>query len=167
MVIIKMTSKKSGKCCIGKMILPAIVEDIKENGIKSFTIEILGSFRSLKHLNHAFKSFIDEYQSLDPEKGYNSEDDFRSSPKREFTEEHRRKLSDALKGRKLSEEHRAKIAESLIGNKRPLGHVASVETRRRMRRHHVGFLGKKHKQSTKHRISNRLTGRKRLPKKGE
>lgn len=58
--------------------------------------------------------------------------------KKTFTEEHRRKISDANKGKRkppLSEEHRRKISESLRDRKRP---PFTEETRIKMSESHIG-----------------------------
>ena len=52
---------------------------------------------------------------------------------RTFSEEHRRKISEAIKGKHLSAEHRRKISESNKGKKRA---PFSEETRRKMSEAH-------------------------------
>ena len=64
-----------------------------------------------------------------------------------FSEETREKMSLAQKGKKLSEEHKRKISEKLKGR------LFSEETRKRIslatQGKHYGFLGKKHSEEFK------------------
>ena len=48
------------------------------------------------------------------------------------SEEHKRKISEALKGKKFSEETKRKMSESAKGNKRRLGIPHSEETKRKI-----------------------------------
>lgn len=48
-----------------------------------------------------------------------------------LTEEHKKKCSEALKGRKFTEEHRARIGAKSKGHKRLLGYKHGEETRKR------------------------------------
>lgn len=61
----------------------------------------------------------------------------------EFTEEHRRRLSNARKGRKLTEQHRRNIGEGLKGRK------CSEETRRKISESNKGL---KRTEETKRRV---------------
>lgn len=46
--------------------------------------------------------------------------------KREFTEEHKRKISDALKNRKLSQTHKDNISRSLAGRTKSNDHKEKI-----------------------------------------
>lgn len=86
------------------------------------------------------------------------------------SEESKRKMSIAKRGKKLSEKHKRKIGEAGKGQKRCLGYKHtdearenmsraqmgrkhSVETRLKMGRNNVGMLGKNHSEETKLKIS--------------
>jgi len=56
------------------------------------------------------------------------------------TEETRKKMSEAHKGKKLSEEHKRKISNALKGNKNMLGKHHSEETKRKMREAKKGYI---------------------------
>jgi hypothetical protein len=51
---------------------------------------------------------------------------------KQFSDEHRKKLSEAHQGKTLSEEHRRKISNALKGKPKTKGNKLSDETRRRM-----------------------------------
>lgn len=64
--------------------------------------------------------------------------------KGEFTEEHRRKMSEAKKGKKLSESHRQNILNNRTGKKNSPEHKAALVASR---------IGSKHSEETKRKIS--------------
>ena len=74
-----------------------------------------------------------------------------------FTEEHRKKLSESKKGRKLSAEWRKKISEAVTGH-RPAVHSLEFIEQQRLRN-----LGKIMPEETKRKISKTLKGIKRSP----
>ena len=79
---------------------------------------------------------------------------------RTFSEETRKKISEAKKGRTFSEEHRRKISEAIKGEKHPMyGKHISEETRRKM-----SDAMKGHTLSEEHRrkISEALKRRKKF-----
>jgi hypothetical protein len=84
-----------------------------------------------------------------------------------FTEEHKRKISEAHKGKSLSEEIRQKISEAQkrIGNKPPSfkGKHLSEETRKKLSETHKGkpspMEGKHHSEETKKKMSIVMTGK--------
>ena len=55
-----------------------------------------------------------------------------------LSEEHKRKISEAGKGRYPSEETRRKLSEALKGNTRCLGHHHTDETKKKMSAMHKG-----------------------------
>jgi len=78
------------------------------------------------------------------------------------TEEIKKKISEALKGRHLSEETKRKLSEVLKGNKRALGHSCSKEHKK-----HISEVMKGHitSEETKRKISKTEKGK--LVPKGE
>jgi hypothetical protein len=63
---------------------------------------------------------------------------YRTGKHQYFSEETRRKMSEAKKGKHFSEEHRRKISEAKKGNTYNLGKHHSEETRRKMSEAHRG-----------------------------
>ena len=83
---------------------------------------------------------------------------------RTVTDEHRRKISEAIKGRTLSEEHRRKISEAIKGR------TFSEETRKKMSESRKGknnpmygkkgpFLGKHHTEDVRKKMSESHKGK--------
>ena len=75
-----------------------------------------------------------------------------------FSEEHKRRISEALKGHKVSEETKKKISEVNKGKKR------SEEVKQKLSEAHKGennaFYGNHHSEETKRRISETKKGKK-------
>jgi len=102
---------------------------------------------------------------------------------KKFSEEHRKKLSEALSRRKLSEETRKKLSESKMGENNPfygkkfseehrkklseahLGKKLSEETRKKLREAHIGEKnhnwGKTHSEETRKKLREANLGKKR------
>ena len=125
----------------------ALKEAIEEFGEDNFTFEILYDGIIPELLDMYEKEAIAKHNTLSPN-GYNQTTggEGGSSP----SEETRRKLSEAHKGKPLSEEHRRKISE---GNK---GRTPSEETRRKISRSNKG---KTHSAKTRRKLSEAHTGR--------
>ena len=132
---------------------------IQKHGKENFSIEVLFDVPTKELANEFEIEYIDKYRTLFPN-GYNispggderppmSEEDKQKLAERmrgntygkglSPSEETKKKLSDANKGRPLSEEHKRKISEKLKGNNnglnssRNLGIKASEETKAKMR----------------------------------
>lgn len=73
------------------------------------------------------------------------------------TEETRRKLSDALSGKKKSQEHNEKVGLALKGNKNSLGAKRSDEVREAIR---VRSMGRKHTPESKEKMRLAKLGKK-------
>ena len=74
-----------------------------------------------------------------------------------FSEETRKKMSEAKKGKKLSEEHRKKISESQKGENHPMyGKHFSEETRKKMSESHKGHTVS---EETRKKISEAKKGK--------
>ena len=81
-----------------------------------------------------------------------------------FTEEIRNKISKANKGRHFSEEHKAKLSESLKGERNPMyGKHPSEQTIQKMKESHRGeknpMYGKVHTKESKDKISQARKGK--------
>lgn len=88
-------------------------------GEKAFKIELIKECK-IEELEELEKYYIELYDSCNPEKGYNMVNG--GQVYREYTEEVRVKLSNALKGRKFTLEHRRRIS---LANK---GRIMSKES---------------------------------------
>jgi group I intron endonuclease len=89
--------------------------------------------------------------------------DIDSNGKNRLSEETKRKISEAHKGKKLSEEHINAIKNANIGNKYSLGRKHSQEIKDKMKLSHKNnnvWLGKKHSEETKQKLSLANLGKK-------
>ena len=162
-----------------------LLKEIKKYGKKNFTKKILEYSDNADELDSLEKNYIKKYNSLAPN-GYNLTRGGES--KKEYSEESIRTMSQKAKGRKISEETRKRMAEASRGrihsveSKRKIsvklkGRVFSEETRKKMSESHKGtskpwakggsgiplygekngMFGKKHKEETKKRISEKTS----------
>lgn len=124
------------------------------HGIDKFKFEIVCSCETLDELNKKEIELISTTNSFCPN-GYNitnGGDNF------ERTEEHKRKIGDALRGKKKSLEHIENVKIALKGN--GLGIPKSEEHKQKISQAHIG----KKKPQTKEQIEKRrqlMIGRKR------
>jgi len=136
---------------------------IRKYGPESFYKEILTESDNEEFLLNIMESqYIAMYQSNNPDYGYNMTSGGEGGSKNQearqrlskimigknlgkklppITEDHRRKLSEAQKGKKFSEEHCRNLSISKIGSNHPM-------------------FGKKRSEETRHKISESLRGRK-------
>lgn len=101
-----------------------VVSDLAVDKIKSkygYNYEILNSIKDKEHVDLIIQRIMKGYDIIDKVLFFHK--------KKEFSEEYRRKISEAKKGKKRSEEVKARISASRKGQK--------------------NFLGKKHTQETK------------------
>jgi len=182
---------------------------MRKHGIDYFeidTIEICNSRESLndreKHWIEHFLSFGENgynataggqgcigYQHSEEMKTYISE----ANKGRVFSEEHRKKLSEALKarmkntphseesrkkmgdpsrGRKLTEEHRAKLVEANkhrapMSDEKRTAFKANMKTPEAIENRKVAMKGFKHSEETKQKMSEMRKGRKMPPRSEE
>lgn len=78
-----------------------------------------------------------------------------------MTDNTRRKISKALKGRTLSDEHRRRLSEARKGSKNPM--FGKAHTPEHSARVSAAQSGKKHSKQWREAISRGLTGRTRSP----
>ena len=79
-----------------------------------------------------------------------------------MSEESKRKIGEAKKGKSRSEETKRKISEAGKGNKNTLGHKLSEEHKRKLSeasRGNKNWLGHKHSEETKRKMSEAKKGR--------
>lgn len=125
-----------------------IVRAIKKYGAENFTFEVLERFNTEEAALEAECRWISHYESNNPAKGYNL--DGGGLGGKTLSAETRRKLSEALRGRKLSPEHVAKMSSARKGR------ALSTETRARMS---AARLGKKRDPAIGRKVSEALRGR--------
>ena len=139
---------------------------IKKYGIENFEInEQFDIAYTEDDLWDLEDMYICLYDTLDSRYGYNKR---RSGSKHKgngkLSEESRKKMSEARKGKTLSEEHKHKLSESHKGEKNGFhGKSHTEETKRKISEAHKGeksyWYGKKHSEETKHKTSESHKGK--------
>lgn len=133
---------------------------IKKYGKENFKREIIDSASSLQDLNEKEIFWISKLNTQVPN-GYNIEPGGGGTLKSEFT---RKKMSDALKGKKLSEEHKKAIRdgwEKAIELREKFSKLYTGITLSKERKEAIskGQIGKLIKQETKDKIRNTMIGK--------
>ena len=158
MIIYKITNKINGKIYIGQTIYTIehrisghlhskdstrFHNALRKYGIENFSIEVIDNAFTQEELNEKEIFWIKEYDSMNPNVGYNSTPGGDANPmnskeikdahdKKMRTEEVRNKISKSLKeyriNNEFSEEHRKNISNSMLGNKNFFGHKRSQES---------------------------------------
>lgn len=173
-------SIKNDKNYLGSGLL--VLKAIKKYGKENFKKTILKKCNSIKELNSLEAYFIGSHDSLSPNgynisfggigKGSTSESTRRKMSKshigihrgekhplfgKKHTEETKKKIGLASKGRKQSEKTRRKRSNSLMG------HVVLEETRIKLREAQVGdkssWYGRRHKKETIRKMSDIKKGK--------
>lgn len=115
--------------------------------------------RSEDEMNELEKHYISEYETQNPEKGYNIYPGGESGPKNyHLTEEHKRKISEGNKGKVISEETRQKRIGHIVSestrkkiSEKKMGHIVDESTRKKISEKNKGRLvGEKHPMYGKH-----------------
>ncbi len=127
---------------------------MRKHGFDSFKWEIIDRANTEKELNILEQFYIADYK----EKGqvYNLTNGGDGISGFVFSEESKRKMSKAHKGKKQTKESKRKLSEAGKGNKHNLGRKASKETKRKMSESGKGNkngLGFKHTEEAKRKIS--------------
>ncbi len=182
--IYKITNTVNGKSYIGQTIHDAektrirqhltsnskgsrrIKDDIEKYGQDAFTYEILHDGILPEFLNMLEKEEIARFNTVSPH-GYNQTSGGEGGS---LSEETRRKISEAHKGKKFSEEHRQNISEAAKGRPAPnKGIPHSEEAKRKMSEVKKGRpalnKGVPHTKEAKRKISEAAKGRP-APNKG-
>lgn len=140
-----------------------IARAILKHGKENFEISVLEECSDFEELKEREKFWIQELDTFYGE-GYNATLGGEGVVGRIFSDEHKRKLSEAKKGSKHSEESKRKMSESRKGkitwNK---GIPHTKETKVKMSASHMGeknhFYGKQHTEEAKILISKASKGR--------
>lgn len=133
---------------------PAFAHAILKYGWDNFEHEIVASNLTKSEADNFEKILIEKLNTINPKYGYNCR--FGGSGGGVFSEESRKKLSEANKGKVISEETRKKISQSLKGeNSYNYGKHLSEETRKKLSESHKGFVVS---EETKEKISKALKG---------
>ena len=93
----------------------SFTKDILSFGWHNFTHEILYTGISKEEAESKERLLIKEYDTTNPDKGYNM--DFGGIKGVEFSDTHKIRISNALKGKTKSDTHKQSLSKSHIGNK--------------------------------------------------
>lgn len=139
LVIYKITNSKNGKNYIGatnnlkgrlafhkhnqiSSCGTRLGDAIFQDGWSTFYTEVIEAVETKEELKFLERKYIAEYNSNDPEFGYNSNHGgggtVKGTPKGEIHKQH---IALALEGKPKSEEHKAKMSAARIGRKFPRG----------------------------------------------
>lgn len=127
MIIYKLQNKINNKIYIGQTtqtlkerlrrhVMPsnrrtmAISRAIAKHGLENFNIEVVCECLSMKDLNEKESFYIEKYNSMSPN-GYNLNG---GGKNRRMSEETKKKISEAMKGKKKTPEHVKKVTESRL-----------------------------------------------------
>lgn len=137
---------------------PAFNRAIEKYGWDNFEHIVLFEGLSKEDACEKEIEYIEKYKTQEPEFGYNIQAGGElGNLGIKFSDEAKKKISDAHKGKKLSEEHKKKISESCKG------HKPGVFTEDGLRRLREFNTGKTIPEETREKISKSLTGIKRSP----
>jgi len=142
-----------------------------KHGKDNFVIKIIDSGKNQNELNQKEEFYIQKYKTLDRNFGFNlkhggSKGKLTEETKkkiseankgRELSEETKKKLSESLKGRIISEETKKKISETILKRKKRDGYVNSLETRRKLSEANKGRV---FSEETKRKLSEVHRGKK-------
>lgn len=114
----------------GKYLQPMFAHAILKYGWDNFKHEIIASDLTKEEADELEKSLIENLNTMNSEYGYNLRE---GGSHGGLSEEAKKKISEAQKGKIMSEESRKKLSEALKGEKSPLyGTHPSEEARRNM-----------------------------------
>lgn len=142
-------AEKGSKC--------AIHQAIRKYGKDIFEVSVLCFCETQEELNKKEDDFITEYNSMIYDNGYNMVRGGKGrAPNFNHKEEHKRKMSDFMKGRKLSEDTKQKLSDARKGTKNNW----SEETRERVAEaSRKRATGVKHSEKIKQKIGEKSKGR--------
>jgi len=128
--------RKGHKACAMRGVKHHLYDAMRKYKIKNFDFEqIFVCFPGVikqEELDALEQYYMAAYNSLDSEYGYNNKD---AGSHGKHSEESRRKISEAMKGKKRSEEHQRKLSEARKGYKH------SKEAKRKMSEAKEGSSG--------------------------
>lgn len=137
---------------------PLFSRAIEKYGWDGFEHVVLFENLSEKEACDKEIELISKYHTQNPNYGYNIQPGGQlGNTGVKFSEETKKKMSDAKKGRTLTEEHKQRISENCKG------HTPCVHTEETKKRLSEINKGKKISEETKNKISETLTGIKRSP----
>lgn len=136
-----------------------IVKAIKKYGKENAILTVLGEFSDYEEMYAAEKIAIDEHGTKSP-KGYNLTDGGKGAFGLKASEERKRKISKANKGRVASEETRKKMSEANKGRDMSVQVAAMAKATRGRKRSASeiqatidAWTGKRHSQESKNKMS--------------
>lgn len=137
---------------------PCVIHQaIRKYGESDFEISVLCICTSQEELDKKEDEYITEYKTMVNENGYNMVRGGKGrAPNFKHAEEHKKNMSEKMKGRVMSEEARAKISKARAGTKCNW----SEETRARVAEaSRKKATGVKHSEETKQKIGEKSKGR--------
>jgi len=138
---------------------------IRKYGKDNFEFQILNSSgQTVDELNLLEIKYILEYKTFHTKDSSGCYNLTTGGSQCEFSELTKKKISRALKNKPKSEEHKRKMSNCMKGEKNPnYGNPPSLETRQKIgesvRGEKNGFFGKTHSKETREKISKGNTGR--------
>ena len=170
--IYRIRNKINGKTYIGQHKYKKLNDDYmgsgvllakakKKYGLENFEKEILESNIPTVELANDFEQMYILFERAKGKAEYNIADGGKGvaggpMKGRHFSEEHKRKLSEAHKGKKVTEETRRKISLYQKGNQWRKDKHCSEETKKKMSEVHKG---KSHSEERKRKISEAMKGK--------
>lgn len=141
---------KNGSMC-------ALHQAIRKYGFEEFEVSVLCICETQDELDKKEDEYITEYSSMIHENGYNMVRGGKGrAPNFHHKEEHKQKMSESMKGRKLSEETKLKLSEARKGQPNNW----SEETKQRVAEaSRKKATGVKHSEETKRKIGLKSKGR--------
>ena len=138
-------------------------EAIQKYGWNGITKEIVQEHLTEEEASELERKLIKEYDSCNPEKGYNILEGGKSGYHFHHTEEAKEKISQASTRLWQSEEHRKKMSEGASGKNNPFyGKHHSEETRQKMLKWHKEHpMSEEQKRIQVERLRKAVTGTKR------
>ena len=142
-----------------------VIQELREQySDDEFIATIDKTFETAEEAYEYEKNFLTENDCVKSDDWLNQQcfpvfADNKGKKKPERSEEHRRKLSEAMKGKKRSEEHRRKLSEATKGRRNPnYGKKCSEETKKKISE---SLKGREFSEETKRKISEAMKGKKR------
>lgn len=133
---------------------PHFYRAIKKYGRDAFKHEVLAENLEKEEAEQLERFYISKYNSTDPKIGYNIEKGGNSIGK--HSEETKRKISEAQKGRPFTEEHKRNLSISHKGYKPTAEQLAKLSKRMKGNRYTLGY---RHTEEAKRKMSASQMGK--------
>lgn len=125
---------------------------LAKHGFSNFAWEIVDTCESKEVLHTREQHWINQFACMAPA-GYNSAEGGKGGA---YTEEHKKRISEALKGRDVSPETREKMRRLMTGKKLSPSHIETLKSKVGEKNH---FFGRAHSEETRKQIGEKSKGR--------